>query len=606
MKMDQPLKRHRVRRASLLFALLLGACSGAAGDDSLVNFITRTGDKLYDGSRVFRFISFNVPDLHLLEDDFTFAAVNNWSLPTSFEIRDALQSVRDAGGLVVRQYCFRIQKCNEPSFPPKHITAWNIFYEPAFRVMDTILAYANEYGIRLIIPFLEGPSWWGPKDHFARLRGGRYSFESPEVKEDYRRFVGYVLNRRNTVTGTPYKNDKAILCWETGNEMPTSSPWLTEMAAYIKSIDPVHLVMDGNYGVRSAALNDPNVDIVSNHFYKKGAQGISRNLKKINGRKAYIVGEWGWTKEKADEVIRRTIENPSATGALIWSLRYHYRGGGFTWHKGQGLHWPGGFVRSEQEDEREILSALRQGAFTIRMLQPPSPEPSLPPTLLPVNHPSAISWQGSAGALLYSVERSGGPEGPWQIVGDSIDETVVAYSPLFDDTSAVIGKNYYYRVIAHGAGGRSPPSAAVGPVMVNNRTLIDELFPEHLIFAAVKGTEFTDAKPWRFKYDFHRRKGAPGDYLEYSVDGTIYGARIYAFFPKKASNFTVEVSADGKSYSPIAVRQTPFPYCCADPKDRLWLPVLFTIDSPEGKNNRVRIVFPRGGAQVGRCEIDYR
>ncbi|MBN1577178.1 MAG: hypothetical protein JW913_11535 [Chitinispirillaceae bacterium] len=593
--------RHRLM---VFCALLLCACPGATPADTLANFITRRGDRLYDGARDLRVISFNVPNLLLLEDDFAFTAVNNWSLPTTFEIRDAFQSVKEAGGLVVRTYCFRIHKRNEPPFLPKHLTAWRTFYEPAFRVMDTVLALANEYEIRLIIPLLEGPPWWGPKNHFARLRGRRYGFESNGGREDYRHLVGYVLNRRNSVTGTLYKNDKAILCWETGNEMPTSSRWLGEMAAFIKRIDPNHLVMDGNYGVRTAALNDPNVDIVSNHFYTKCAQGISRDLDKINGRKAYIAGEWGWTKEKTGEVIRRTIGG-SASGALVWSLRYRYRGGGFTWHKGQGLHWPGGFKREEQRDEREILAAVRNGAFAIRGLTPPPLRPPAPPAPLPINHPSSISWQGSTGALFYTVERAEGPEGPWTVAGDSIDETVVAYRPLFNDTSVRIGKTYYYRVIARGTGGSSAPSAVAGPVAVTSLTLVDELLPSGERFIAARGTSFTDAKPWRFKYDFHRRRGARGEYIEYRVEGIIGGVRIFAFFPGRPFDFTVEISADGDVYSPVIVRRRPFPYCCADPRDRLRLPVLFTVNAPETRGNRVRIVFPRGKAQVGRCEIDY-
>ena len=32
-------------------------------------------------------------------------------------------------------------------------------------------------------------------------------------------FISAVLNRTNTFTGVQYKNDKAVLAWETGNEL---------------------------------------------------------------------------------------------------------------------------------------------------------------------------------------------------------------------------------------------------------------------------------------------------------------------------------------------------------------------------------------------------
>lgn len=593
----------RYRQTALCIPVLLLLVAAASPAEEFSHFITRKGDRLFEGDNEFRFISFNVPNLHLIEDNFPFADTSNWILPTSFEIRDAFQSVKDAGGLVIRQYCFRIHRSHEPPFLPKHITSWRTYYEPAFLVMDTILACANSYGIRLIIPFLEGPPWWGPKREFARLRGRCHRFESPEVIEDYRHFVGYLLNRRNTVTGRFYKEDRAVLCWETGNEMPTSTRFLHQAAAYIKRIDPNHLVMDGFYGVRRAALDDPGVDIVSNHFYRKGARGIRRDIRKTAGRKAYIAGEWGWSKQKAERIIRAIINSPAA-GALVWSLRYRYRKGGFTWHKGQGMHWPGGFYRSEMEDEKEILATVRRGAFTIRGLEtPPLPAPA-PPVLLPIDHPSLISWQGSAGATAYTVERAPDSTGPWHIVGSTIDETVTAYRPLFSDTTIETDSSYFYRVTAHGPGGLSAPSAPEGPTAVGMHLFVDELVDTAVRYASVKGTSYTEKNAWRFKYDFHRRKGRKGDYLEYIMDGPVTGVRIFAFFPKKAEPFTIAVSADGKDYSPLEVHSESYPYCCANPRDRLRLPVLFTANA-EKKGNRIRITFPKGRAQAGRCEIDY-
>jgi len=58
------------------------------------NFITRQGDKLYDGSREFRFISFNIPCLHYIEDDMQFAKQMPFRLPDPFEIEDALETIK--------------------------------------------------------------------------------------------------------------------------------------------------------------------------------------------------------------------------------------------------------------------------------------------------------------------------------------------------------------------------------------------------------------------------------------------------------------------------------------------------------------------------------
>ena len=570
------------------------------------NFITRSNDTLFNGDSVFRFISFNVPNLHLLEDNFPFTQQNNWTLPTSFEIRDAMQSVTDAGGTVIRIYCLRIQRRFEPEFVPKHVIGWRTYYEPAFLVMDTILAYAREYNIRLIIPFLEGPQWWGPKTEFARLNDRHHSFDSREARDDYKHLVSYVLNRRNTVTGTLYRNDKAILCWETGNEMPTSASWLEEMAAYIKSVDPQHLLMDGNYGVRGTALDNINIDIVSNHFYKKPADWIKRDLKKTGGRKAYLAGEWGWTLEKCDNIIEQ-IRQSSTAAALIWSLRFRYRSGGFTWHKGQGLHWPGGFKRTELDSEKEILEAVRNAAFSIRKIPVPPLAPPDPPHLLPIDHPSLISWQGSSRANRYTVQRADTADSSdWITVGDSIDETMVAYRPLFCDTTVITGKSYLYRCMAFGPGGNSAPSNIAGPVSVTYQLLVDEFIPGQEHFTRQMKTHFTSDKPWRYKYDFHRRKGSRGGHLDYTVNGTISKVRLYAFFPKKSRDFIVSVPDENGADIPVKLTKEEFPYCCANPKDHLRLPVLFSADSVPAASNHLRISFPGGGAQLGRCEIEYR
>ena len=48
---------------SIVTLIMLSVALPVQGFD---NFITRQGDKLYDGSREFRFISFNIPCLHHL------------------------------------------------------------------------------------------------------------------------------------------------------------------------------------------------------------------------------------------------------------------------------------------------------------------------------------------------------------------------------------------------------------------------------------------------------------------------------------------------------------------------------------------------------------
>jgi hypothetical protein len=49
--------------------------------------------------------------------------------------------------------------------------------------------------------------------------------------------------------------------WETGNELQPPANWTGAIAAFIKSIDSNHLVLDGTYGINAEALPLPDVDL---------------------------------------------------------------------------------------------------------------------------------------------------------------------------------------------------------------------------------------------------------------------------------------------------------------------------------------------------------
>src|SRR5208283_5343902 len=85
---------------------------------------------------------------------------------------------------------------------------------------------------------------------------------------DFKETIRFVLMRTNTLTGVRYGDDKAILCWETGNEISPTTEWTREMARYIKSLDTNHLVMDGRaWQLQPESLAMPEIDIVTTHHY---------------------------------------------------------------------------------------------------------------------------------------------------------------------------------------------------------------------------------------------------------------------------------------------------------------------------------------------------
>lgn len=63
-----------------------------------------------EGENEYRFISFNIPNLHFIEDNFPFDETNPWRLPNEFEIRDALKTVKQMNGKVVRTYVITVRR----------------------------------------------------------------------------------------------------------------------------------------------------------------------------------------------------------------------------------------------------------------------------------------------------------------------------------------------------------------------------------------------------------------------------------------------------------------------------------------------------------------
>jgi hypothetical protein len=474
--------------------LILLLVNSASAQNDMSRFITRSGDKLMEGSNEYRFISVNIPNLHLIEDNMAFEATNEWRFPDEFEINDVLNSVKQMGGRATRMYVISICRREGSNAIPCHVIKPGQFNEEAFRALDKLLEVANRVGVRVIIPLVDNWKWWGGIEQYAdwRAKPAESFWTDPEVIADFKKTVEHIVNRRNTFTGTLYKDDKAILAWETGNEINPPYSWTKQIAAYLKSLDTNHLVWDGFYignrEIQPEALDDPNIDIVSSHHYpgpnKSGAVivgDIKRFRREIAGKKVYIVGEFGFMPTVDVRGLLDAIISESVSGGMLWSLRSHNRDGGFYWHSepaGAGLfkayHYPG-FTTGNDYDETAVLTLLRTKAFAIRGLSPPALEKPTAPVLLPARSPAAITWQGSAGAERYDVERATGPKGPWIVAGKDIDDTWVQYRPLFSDESAEIGRAYYYRVRAKNEAGISPVSNVVGPLTAADRVVVDEL-----------------------------------------------------------------------------------------------------------------------------------
>jgi len=605
-------------------------------------FVTRDGDKLMEGQKEYRFISFNIPNLHYVEDNLPFEQTNPWRLPDEFEITDALTSIKQMGGQAVRLYALSMKKAGDDPNIPRHVLGPGQFNEQAFRALDKVLEVANKTGVRVIIPFVDNWVWWGGIAEYAAFRGKTKEafWTDPQVIDDFKQTIEYVINRTNTCTGVKYKDDKAILAWETGNELQCPAQWTHQIAAYIKSLDKNHLLVDGFHTsiLRNESIDEPLTDIVTTHHYPKNPQEmleqVRANCARVKGKKPYFVGEFGFVQTEAVRELLDTVISEGVSGALIWSLRFHNRDGGFYWHsepfggdKYKAYHWPG-FASGHEYDERNLLKLMRQKAYEIQRLPIPQLDIPQPPRLLPIDDVSAISWQGSAGASSYIVERSVSNLGPWSVIGQDITDAAVPYRPLFNDMNVEIGKQYFYRIKAkntrvflspaapssdgsrwgledRSGGGISEPSNVVGPVLVKHLTLVDEMMDFSLMYERAGSMSLENKQARKTKEDMHRLVLSNESYIVYKVPLEINKVKVYSFISGQAKDIKLAISHDGERFDEIPVQKKIYVSGAGESDAYGYLrPVAFYAENTYSNSKYLKIKSTKD-VQIPRVEIDY-
>jgi mannan endo-1,4-beta-mannosidase len=608
--------RFLVRCVMLVTMYLAGTVQGA-NQQGFENFVRRDGDVLKDGDREFRFLSFNIPNLHYVEDDMRFDQGMPFRLPDAFEIDDALGAIEQIGGQVVRTYTLAVKKADDPPDLPRYILGPGQFNEEAFKTLDAVIAAAHRHRVRLIIPFVDQWSWWGGTAELAAFRGKKPDevWTDPPAIKDFKNIITFVVNRVNTVTGVRYRDDKAILAWETGNELHSPPAWTKEITAHIKSLDPQHLVLDGTHRevLLPSSLEDSNIDFVQTHHYEKDPRmmiaHIVESAKMAKGRKPYFVGEFGFLGTEALCAVMDTVRDQKLTGALLWSLRYRSRDGGFYWHHEpaggdwfKAYHWPG-FSSGEKYDERRLMQFVRERAFEIQGLTPPPLPKPRPPRLLAVTEGGQMTWQGSVGASSYDVQRSEAAGGPWTTVGPGVSDARVQYRPLFVDESVRPGRTYYYRVVACNPSGVSEPSNVVGPVHVTHRTLVDELWNDSRIFLKEGNLQFTENQARKFKEDCHRLAGRAKSAIVYRAPGGIAAVRVLLFSQSDQPAIRLSFSKDGRTFGPVE-SQVARTETYGEQAYGFWKALRYSAGPAEPDGDYVRIEFLTE-AQISRVEIDH-
>ncbi|KAL3838704.1 hypothetical protein ACJIZ3_023295 [Penstemon smallii] len=145
---------------------------------------------------------------------------------------------------------------------PLQISPGN-YNEAMFKSLDYVVSQANKYGIYLILSLVNNWAPGGKKQYVQWARNQGHSlkndddfYSSPVTQTYYKNYVKTVLTRVNSLTGKAYKDDPTIFAWELMNEPRCYSQkilqaWVSQMSAYVKSIDKNHLLevgLEGFYG----------------------------------------------------------------------------------------------------------------------------------------------------------------------------------------------------------------------------------------------------------------------------------------------------------------------------------------------------------------------
>lgn len=588
-------------------AILFSNCGGG-----FQNFITVERDNLKDGKENFRFISYNIPNLHYIEDYLRFDVSSPWKLPDEFEIRDALRTIKQVGGNATRMYVLSVRKEGESEKIIRHVEAPGKFNEDAFRALDKVMQIANEEKVRVILPLVDNWWWWGGPKEYAAFRGkdAKEFWTDSLLISDFKKTVDFIVNRKNTYTGVLYKEDKALLGWETGNELECPFSWNAQIAKYIKSLDKNHLVIEGTHRKQliEEAIQDTNIDVLSTHHYTQRAETIENILKNKSlsmGKKPYFVGEFGFMPTPDIKAVLDSVIDKNVSGILIWSLRGHNSEGGFYYHSsdngGTAYRWPG-FENGASYDEKNLMKVMRESAYKINGKEvPPIPIPEAP-TLLEIETPFKISWQGSAGASSYIMERKE-DNFDWKILADSVTDAVYAYRPQFSDTSVTIGKSYSYRIKAKNESGVSENSNVIGPLKVSYKILIDELENDKKMFMKEGEFEFLTFKQIvNAKEDRNRLTGKKGNYLVYKVPGVVKSAKVDFFLTGELGEVQLFAADNSESFSSLGTKKDIY----VPEKNAYGYFTTVSNTSSEISNTTryIKLVLD-DGVQIGRIEIVY-
>lgn len=388
-------------------------------------FVTRSGSQLMISGQPFRFSGANLYWVAL--DDNIRDGAGNPTYPTHYRIDNGFDSLVAMHGTVARTHSIGISvgcsQCLEP--------AKGQFNNAAFEPIDYAIKSAGQHDIRLMVPLADQWRYYhGGKHTFTNWNGytdladqsanagnnqtqkalEAHFYTDPAVMNDFHTYLSYLLNHVNQYTGVALKDDPTIMAWETGNELFDAPPaWTANLATYLKTtIGVKQLVADGSAAAgmhtANAAVTASAIDILGGHFYDYPS-GLDANWAATDAataaanNKAYIVGEYAWTRSERPAFLAAIEGNPKIAGDMLWAILPHKEDGT------PEAHGSTSFGADDVSLHYPTTSATMQTAFLAltqhaQVMNGTTPTPSPTPTPTPI--PTSTPLPTPAGAVMVN------------------------------------------------------------------------------------------------------------------------------------------------------------------------------------------------------------
>lgn len=354
------------------------------------------------------FVSVRDGQFHLDGKAFRFAGANNYYLvykPESMAA-DVFGSAAAMGLKVVRTWGFLDGRShNDVVLQPE----LGKFSEEGFLQLDRVVEQAARHGLKLVVTLVNRwDDFGGMKWYVEQTGGGDVDefYTRPETRAAYKAWVSRVLNRVNARTGLAYKDDPAIFAWQLANEPRCPSDpsgdtlveWAREMSAFVKSIDPHHLVSVGDEGfyrrpgdadwTRSGRegvdwlrlLSLPDIDYGTVHLYPEhwgkspdwGVDWIREHVRDAGKLgKPVVIEEFGLKDKARREAVYEAwlaaAEEEGAGGTMVWLLTGRQEDGTpYPDYDGFDVKFPGAVSEAIARHARRISGARTAGFLSTK------------------------------------------------------------------------------------------------------------------------------------------------------------------------------------------------------------------------------------------------